>query len=118
MKNLEIATIFRDIAKILEIKGDNPFRIRAYERAAQNIEGLTEDIEGYIKEDRLTEIPGIGKDISLPSITLFAALTIQQSTSFSFGSTFPFEFISKPAYIFFFKNFRVNFFISGRSFNR
>jgi DNA polymerase (family 10) len=64
MKNLEIATIFRDIAKILEIKGDNPFRIRAYERAAQNIEGLTEDIEGYIKEDRLTEIPGIGKDIS------------------------------------------------------
>ena len=64
MKNLEISTIFRDIAKILEIKGDNPFRIRAYERAAQNIEGLTEDIEGYIKEDRLTEIPGIGKDIS------------------------------------------------------
>jgi len=64
MKNLEIATIFHDIAKILEIKGDNPFRIRAYERAAQNIEGLTEDIEGYIKEDRLTEIPGIGKDIS------------------------------------------------------
>ena len=64
MKNLEISQIFHQIAKILEIKGDNPFRIRAYERAAQNIEGLTEDIEGYIKEDRLTEIPGIGKDIS------------------------------------------------------
>jgi len=64
MKNLEIAQIFRDIAKILEIKGDNPFRIRAYERAAQNIEGLTEDIENYIQEDRLTEIAGIGKDLS------------------------------------------------------
>jgi len=64
MKNSRISTIFHDIAKILEIKGDNIFRIRAYERAAQNIEGLTEDIEGYIKEDRLTEIPGIGKDIS------------------------------------------------------
>ncbi len=64
MKNLEVSQIFHEIAKILEIKGDNPFRIRAYERAAQNIEGLTEDIEGYIKEDRLTEIPGIGKDIS------------------------------------------------------
>ncbi len=64
MKNLEISTIFRDIAKILEIKGENPFRIRAYERAAQNIEGLTEDIENFIKEDRLREIPGIGQDLS------------------------------------------------------
>jgi len=64
MKNLEIAQIFREIAQILEIKGDNPFRIRAYERAAQNIEGLTEDIEDYLKEDRLGEIPGIGKDLA------------------------------------------------------
>ena len=64
MKNLEISTLFRNIAKILEIKGDNPFRIRAYERAAQNIEGLTEDIEDFIEEDRLTQIPGIGKDLA------------------------------------------------------
>jgi DNA polymerase (family 10) len=64
MKNLEIAQIFRDIAKILEIKGDNPFRIRAYERAAQNIEGLTEDVENLIKEEELTEIPGIGEDLA------------------------------------------------------
>jgi DNA polymerase (family 10) len=63
MKNLEVAKIFRDIAKILEIKGDNPFRIRAYERAAQNIEGITEDIENFIQEDKLMEIPGIGKDL-------------------------------------------------------
>lgn len=64
MKNLEIATIFRNIAKILEIKGDNPFRIRAYEKAAQNIEGLTDDIENFIRQDRLREIPGIGKDLA------------------------------------------------------
>jgi DNA polymerase (family 10) len=64
MKNLEISEIFRDIAKILEIKGDNPFRIRAYERAATHIEGLTEDIENVIKEERLLEIPGIGKDLA------------------------------------------------------
>jgi len=64
MKNLEVAKIFRDIAKILEIKGENVFRIRAYERAAQNIEGLSEDIENFLKEDRLTEIPGIGHDLS------------------------------------------------------
>ena len=64
MKNLEIVQIFRDIANILEIKGENRFRIRAYERAAQNIEGLSEDIENFVKTGRLTEIPGIGKDLS------------------------------------------------------
>jgi DNA polymerase (family 10) len=64
MKNQEICAIFRDIAKILEIKGGNPFRIRAYERAAQNIEGLTENIEIYIRNDTLTEIPGIGIDLA------------------------------------------------------
>jgi len=64
MKNLEISAIFHEIVKILEIKGDNPFRIRAYDRAAQNIEGLTEDVEDFVKSDRLTEIPGIGKDIA------------------------------------------------------
>ena len=64
MKSAEIAEIFRDIAKILEIKGENVFRIRAYERAAQNIEGLPNLLEKYIKEDRLQEIPGIGKDLA------------------------------------------------------
>ena len=64
MKNLQIAEIFHDMAQILEIKGDNPFRIRAYERAAQNIEGLSFDIAQLAAEDRLREIPGIGLDIS------------------------------------------------------
>jgi len=64
MKNLELAEIFREIALILEIKGENLFRIRAYQRAAQNIEGLTEDIEDFIRTDRLKEIPGIGADLS------------------------------------------------------
>jgi DNA polymerase (family 10) len=64
MKNLEIAKIFREIANILEIKGENVFRVRAYERAAQNIEGLGQDIEDYLKDGRLSDIPGIGKDLS------------------------------------------------------
>ncbi len=64
MKNLEISAIFREITKILEIKGDNPFRIRAYERAAQNIEGLSGDIEDYVRSEKLDDIPGIGKDLA------------------------------------------------------
>lgn len=63
MNNLEIAKIFRDIANILEIKGENVFRIRAYERAGQNIEVLPEDVSEYAKAGRLREIPGIGADL-------------------------------------------------------
>jgi DNA polymerase (family 10) len=59
-----IAEIFRNIAKILEIKGENVFRIRAYERAAQNIESLSEDIQDLINEDRLTGIAGVGIDLA------------------------------------------------------
>jgi len=63
MKNKLIAEIFRDIADILEIKGENRFRIRAYERASQNIESLPDDVEVLIKEDKLKEVDGIGKDL-------------------------------------------------------
>jgi DNA polymerase (family 10) len=64
MENLRIAEIFSSIAKILEIKQENPFRIRAYERAAQNIKDLSEDIQVVINEDRLSDITGIGKDLT------------------------------------------------------
>jgi len=63
MKNREIAKIFNDIADILEIKGDNPFRIRAYRRAAQNIEGFAKDI-AVTQEEELKKIPGIGEDLA------------------------------------------------------
>lgn len=64
MKNLEVANIFREIAKMLEIRNDNRFRIRAYERAAQNLESLNEDISHLVKSERLREIPGIGHDLA------------------------------------------------------
>ena len=63
MKNQEIGKIFRQTASILEIKGENPFRIRAYERAARNIESMPEAIEDFIKDDKVKDIPGIGKDL-------------------------------------------------------
>jgi DNA polymerase (family 10) len=60
----EIAELFEEIAALLELKNDNPFRVRAYRNAARIIDGLTEDLEKLIKEDRLTEIKGIGKDLA------------------------------------------------------
>lgn len=64
MKNKLVVEIFRNIAEILEIKGENVFRIRAYQKAADTIEGLSEDIFDLASQDRLEEIPGIGKDLS------------------------------------------------------
>jgi DNA polymerase (family 10) len=64
VKNQDISRIFRNIASILEINGENVFRIRAYQRAAQSIDGLSADVEEYLRQDKLREIPGIGKELS------------------------------------------------------
>jgi len=64
MRNQEVANIFRDIASILEIKGGNPFRIRAYEKAVLNIESLTGDITAIAERKELEKIPGVGKDLA------------------------------------------------------
>jgi DNA polymerase (family 10) len=63
MKNQQIATIFNEIAELLELKGGNSFRIRAYRRAAQNLDGLAQDV-AMLTEDELMDIPGIGKDLA------------------------------------------------------
>jgi DNA polymerase (family 10) len=64
MRNFEVARLFDLMADLLELKGENPFRIRAYRRAALNLEGLTEDVEVLAAQDRLDEVPGIGKDLA------------------------------------------------------
>jgi len=64
VKNFEVARQFELMADVLELKGENPFRIRAYRRAAQNLQSLSEDIEAVAREDRLEGIPGIGADLA------------------------------------------------------
>jgi len=65
VQNAEIATMFDQAADLLEIKGDNPFRVRAYRRAARTIEGLPQSVGSMLaKEADLSELPGIGKDLA------------------------------------------------------
>lgn len=64
MTQHEIARIFDQIADVLEFKGENVFRIRAYRRAAQRLESLGEDLQELSRGKRLTEIPGIGTDLA------------------------------------------------------
>ena len=63
MKNAEIAGIFNNIADLLEIKGENPFRIRAYRKAAFTVTALGKDIAS-LSEGELLEIPGVGHDLA------------------------------------------------------
>jgi DNA polymerase/3'-5' exonuclease PolX len=57
--------MFDQAAELLEIKGDNPFRTRAYRRAARVIESLPKSAEGILRAgDDLTELPGIGEDLA------------------------------------------------------
>lgn len=64
MRNAEIAALFNEIADFLEIKSENPFRVRAYRRAAQTMEGLAEDVAAVAARGGLQEIPGIGRDLA------------------------------------------------------
>jgi DNA polymerase (family 10) len=65
MKNTEIARVFHDIADMLELKGENQFKVRAYKRAAHTIEQLPKELETVLKDDvNLRSIPGIGEAIA------------------------------------------------------
>ena len=64
MTNAEIARVFSHIATMLEMDGENPFRVRAYREGARVIESLAEPAAMLAQtEGRLQEIKGIGKDL-------------------------------------------------------
>jgi DNA polymerase (family 10) len=63
--NAEVADAFDAVADLLEIAGDNPFRIRAYRNAARTLRALPDPLRERIAAGRdLTEIPGIGADLA------------------------------------------------------
>ena len=65
VQNAEIAGMFDQTAELLEIKGGNPFRSRAYRNAARVIERLPKSITSLLKAgEDLSELPGIGKDLA------------------------------------------------------
>ena len=63
MEKSKVAEILVEIGLLLELKGENPFKTRAYGNAARAIENLSEPLEKVIAEDTLTEIKGIGEAI-------------------------------------------------------
>ncbi|KPJ95971.1 MAG: DNA polymerase III [Gammaproteobacteria bacterium SG8_15] len=63
--NADIAAVFEEIADLLEIENENPFRIRAYRNAARTMLELGEEARELVeKEEDLTQLSGIGKDLA------------------------------------------------------
>ena len=64
MTNQQLADIFQTIANLLEIKGEVIYKILAYRKAAESLINLGQDVNGFWREGKLTEIPGVGKAIA------------------------------------------------------
>lgn len=65
MHNEEIATLFDEMADLLALQEENPFRIRAYRRAAQVIRGLSRELTELVaRGEDLDALPGIGPDLA------------------------------------------------------
>ena len=63
--NATIASIFEEIADLLDIQGANPFRVRAYRNASRTIGELGTDVKTLLERGTaLTDIPGIGEDLA------------------------------------------------------
>jgi len=62
--NEEIAAAFEEMADLLAIQGGNPFRIRAYQLAAQVVRGLPQELAGMPGAEEYAKLPGIGADLA------------------------------------------------------
>jgi len=60
----DIAAVLEEIGTLLELKGENPFKIRAYANAARSIEAWGGNLSDLQDEEALSKIPGIGKSIA------------------------------------------------------
>ncbi|HOP73549.1 MAG TPA: DNA polymerase/3'-5' exonuclease PolX [Bacillota bacterium] len=61
MDKQELVQILNEIGLLLELKGENPFKIKAYYQAARTLDALTDDLETLIREGRVGELPGFGE---------------------------------------------------------
>ena len=71
MDKKDIIEVLERIGTMLEIKGENPFKVRAYFSGARTLQTMEEDLDKVIGEGRLGEIPGIGKALTEKVETLY-----------------------------------------------
>lgn len=75
--NRAVAEVLAEISDLLEVHGENPFKVRAYARAAETVRHLSRPVEGMGK-DELEALPGIGKAIAGKVAEIVATGTCQE----------------------------------------
>jgi DNA polymerase (family 10) len=65
LRNDEVVEVLNALGDLLEIKGENRFRVNAYRDAARHVESLTEGLDQILAEGRIRTIPGVGEAIAL-----------------------------------------------------
>ena len=80
MENAAIAAVFEEMAELLEFRGENPFRIRAYRNGAKAIRDLDESVASILSDPsrNLSSVPGIGKTLLDKTETLVATGQLPQ----------------------------------------
>ncbi|MCL4706392.1 DNA polymerase/3'-5' exonuclease PolX [bacterium] len=77
MDKKQVIEILEEIGTLLELKGENPFKTRAYENAARALRGVSEDLNELVASNRLRGIKGIGEAISEKITTLVTTGTLK-----------------------------------------
>src|SRR6185312_13423746 len=67
----EVGEMLREYGRRLSLGGGNPYRVRAYVRAADSLTALGEPLEDLIVEDRPTDVPGVGDAIAAMVTTMY-----------------------------------------------
>jgi DNA polymerase (family X) len=75
LDKFDVARALREIGALLELEGENPFKIRAYETGARGVEALAEDLGAMVAAGRLRELPGVGEALAKKIADLHATGT-------------------------------------------
>jgi len=77
MHNAAVAQAFDEIAALMEVAGENPFKIRAYKRAAEAISALEDPVEDIAEAGRLRHIEGLGEATAAKTAEFLATGTVK-----------------------------------------
>jgi DNA polymerase (family 10) len=70
LKNLQAARVFENIAALMEIAGESPFKVKAYRNAAETFASLTDELEQLAARGELRSIPGVGEAIEKKTLEI------------------------------------------------
>jgi len=62
--NQDLAAVFASMARLLAIREENPYKVKAYDRAANSLRALQEEVGKLAERGELRTIPGIGKELA------------------------------------------------------